>query len=282
MPSSTCRRLPSSMILIVGLLIATGCGKSADSEPKPAPPPGPIAAVDPAKDKDSKVKPPRPDKADFTFSSVDFRKECLTDLAAARTKYKDKWIELTGPITDVGHRSGDRPFINLKGAFDPKRGDDFIPVTCFIAEKEPWKKYSPRQIVKIIGKYNDFSTSDTYLVEGAVIKAEADPSTVLSAEQLAKECTADFDGTVAKYKDKYIILSGEITGKESNEAGAPSLYMKTDGKTKVIASVTAFDKDLVATWKAGQKVTVIGRFDFNSERREIFLSLSMPREGPTE
>jgi hypothetical protein len=271
---------------MVGLVIITGCGKPPDSAPQhSAPqrpsPPGPIAAVDPAKDKKAEPKaPPRPDKAEFKFSSVDFGKEFIADAKTAKAKYKDKWIELSGPVTGVGHRSGDRPFVDLKGPFDPKRGDDFKSISCFIAEKEPWKKYSPQQPVKIFGKFNDFGTNDMYLVEGVVVEAGADPSLVLSAEQLAKECTADFDGTVAKYKDKYIILSGEIIGKESNDAGAPTLQLKADGKTKVFASLTAFDKELVADWKAGQKVSVVGQFILNLKAGEVYLYHCMPREGP--
>jgi hypothetical protein len=111
-----------------------------------------------------------------------------------------------------------------------------------------------------------------------VIEASPSGAAILTAEQLAKESTADDKAIETKYKDKHIIISGEIVARQDEERGAPpSFELKGDGKTKV--SCGAWDKDPFAGWKAGQKVELIGQLAPFQSKGEVALFACFPRSA---
>jgi hypothetical protein len=146
-----------STFAVVAILVAMGCGKEQEAPravtaPKAATP-EPVAKK--VEDKPREPAPPaRPAKADFTVSAVELCNEYKKDRAATDAKYKDKWIEVSGDLSNFGVLPGERHFVALEGRADPATSKEFgLKVMCQKVEKEPWKRYARPQKLKVLGKW---------------------------------------------------------------------------------------------------------------------------------
>jgi hypothetical protein len=209
----------------------------------------------------------------FSLTAKEFSDEYKKDKAAAKEKYKDKVIELTGVVDSFGKDGSGGAHVMLVAA------DVLDRVFCVTAEEEPWSVVVPGQKIKIKGKWPEFSVSPALI---ACVFVETGPyqPTVLTAEQLAKEYESDPEAATKKYGEKYLVLTGEIAAKEYNSAGAAGIVLKTDGKVKVNCSFTAFDKESTKSWKVGQKVKVIGQYTLNFGKEEVGLYFCLPFKKP--
>jgi hypothetical protein len=266
---------PGAAVLFSLLLV--GCGGETEKTKPQSNAVSRNKDKDKDKSKDGWVKdkhPDKPRKPDVSLASTAFGQEFKTDREAAKAKYQRKYIELEGEITGVGRKSANEAYLTLEG---PK--DDLIGVTCFTKDREPWNKYSPGQKVKLQGDWPEFAITAS-LIDCTIVEAGPNPAPVLTAEELAKESSADAEATIKKYDKKWLVLSGEIVGKETNDVGAATLELKGDGKTKVRASFTAFEKDITDPLKVGQKVELLGQFTLNFGKGETKIYFCMLRGAP--
>jgi hypothetical protein len=242
-------RAARAAIVVLASLLVTGCGNEVRKPPAAQP--------------QEKVR----------LASAEFGEEYQADRKAAEAKYRGRLIELEGEIKAMGRNASKSAYISLEGA-----EDDLIGVMCFTADSKPWKKYVPGQKVKIRGQWAEPSATAT-LNECVVVEAGPNPAPALTAEQLAMEYSADLPATIKKYDKKYIFLSGEIVGTETNDAGAVTVELKGDGQTKVTCAFTALDRDLAEPLKVGQKVDLIGQFTLNFGKGEAKIYFCMPRDN---
>jgi hypothetical protein len=232
------------VLLCVAGLVTAGCTRVS---PPPAPPEEKVLPR-PVKD------PAPPDVTDtppkFTLTADELAREYQKDRAAADKKYDGAVIEVSGEVSMVGtNLAGDAlVFLNDR-------------LTCATVDKEPWASVSKGQKVTIKGAW--LQSRGSASLEGCVIVEKGpNPATVLTAEQLAAEYAAGRQAAINKYKEKYLIVTGEVVTKDENRAGAPVLRLKGTDKVSVDCGFTADDeaKKAVEPLAAGHKVKVIGLF----------------------
>src|SRR5262249_20976725 len=153
---------------------------------------------------------------------------------AATTRYKGKIVELKGV---VDHPSDD-PYCKL-GYIYLKIKNGGLGPRCALDDPAPWLKVGPGCTIKLRGVVPDFGLSgDLY----PCVIVESSPNTCLeiTAVQLAKEFAADKKAAEDKYRDRCLIVEGELTGKEPSkidEGRFIYLNLKGDGAVGVRAYV---------------------------------------------
>src|SRR5207244_2918771 len=109
-----------------------------------------------------------------------------------------------------------------------------------------------------------------------------------SSEDLAKECTKDWEAATEKYHQLYLIVEGEVIGKESvyndiiKSVKYVELSLKGDGKKKVLCRFNDSDaQEEVRPVKAGMHVKVFGWYYRSSQGKDyVFLALCFLVEPP--
>ena len=256
----TARPLPLVLLLLV---LVSGCGQ------EPAPRPAAPQAL-PAKDA---ALPPRPDAS---MTSIAFAESYAADRDGALDRYQGKVLELKGLITGMGRTIDKRAQLTLQGAPGALLG-----VMCFTIEPEPWKTYAPGQEVKLVGRFTAQSGAAS-LLDCMVVEAGKIAIASLTAPQLAHEYIENRDDTVRKYDEKYLIVTGEVVQKETNDAGAVQLDLKGEDKTIVRCTFTASEKAVADAVKVGQKVSILGEFTLNLAAGEVKLYSCFLRAAPQE
>lgn len=237
-------RFSYATLLLAALFVAAGCGTRTTEEIKG--PTGQDKAGNP-KDPDLTSVAPK-----FTMTAVEFGEEYKKDKKAADEKFKNEVIELSGKVVLFGRNIGGQSYLSLEF---PK---EITGIMVFPTEKEPWAKVSPGQQIKVKGKYPEFSISPS-LLHCVLTEVGNNPAPALTADQLAKEFTADKEATKKKYDDQWLIIEGEMIDTGTSKSGTLMLRMKGTDKMAVECFFPPDFKDDVAKLKAGQKVKVIGK-----------------------
>lgn len=205
--------------------------------PKPVPPPSPTPTVPPAAQVDDLLKA----KPDFTMTAKQLNDE-FKDSSAFLKKYDNKVIEITGPV---------RMYNSTR---ELVLGPEINVFLC--GEPYAVAKAMPGQTVTLRGRCD----TNYGISMWSIVRVEDDPPPTLTAEQLAKEYTADKDGTNNKYRGKYLVLTGAIQ-KVEKEVGT-NIYLTPAGQKP---EVTCFFGVLEAQaaekagWlKTGQAVRILG------------------------
>jgi Leucine-rich repeat (LRR) protein len=209
----------------------------------------------------------------FSLSAEKFSEEYKENRNAAEEKYKGKVVELTGVVKSMGRNIADDSYISLEA------GKVLFGVMCVTADAEPWAKVAPGQKVKLKGKWPEFSVGAA-LIYCVFLDTGKYEATALSAEQLAKEYVADPEATTKKYKDKYLVISGEVMDRDFNSAGAASITLKVDSKVRVKCHFTAFESKQTRSLKVGQRVKAIGQYTLNFDKDEVGLYFCLPITQP--
>jgi hypothetical protein len=260
----------SSVALLVAL-VAAGCGRKDQAPTNPASPP--VTGGAPEKKKEPAKLP---DKADVVLDAAPWHAEFKKDAKAAKEKYKDKVIELSGVVDSVS----DDPYDNVGYVF-LKVENDILGVRCATTDKKPWIKVSPGSKVKVRGKVPEFGLpADLFSVE--IVEAGPNPGVVISAAQLAKEYAADRKAATEKYNDKWAYLDGEVAEKTSSEFCKVLLKLKGEGGITVNCCCGGgSNQKPYEAIKAGSKVKMFGRlsmFDKPTDK-EVFLNMSVLTEA---
>src|SRR5947207_99968 len=124
-------------------LAAPGCSK------KEGPP---VKGSPPAAEGGQKESPPQAlGKADVTVTPAAWHAEFKKDPEAAKAKYKDKVVEMSGEVTGV------RPDpYGAVGIMDLDVPNDAFGVKCMLADLKPWTKVSAGSKVDVFGQLSVF------------------------------------------------------------------------------------------------------------------------------
>jgi hypothetical protein len=114
------------------------------------------------------------------------------------------------------------------------------------------------------------------LIYCVIVDKGESPAVVISAEDLAKEFSANPEETSKKYDKKHLILTGEVTDREFNSAGAAAVILKGHDKIPVKCHFSAFEKGVAKSMKVGNKVKLVGEYTLNFGNDDVNLYLCMP------
>jgi hypothetical protein len=193
---------------------------------------------------------------DFTLTAEDYLKEWKQDPKAADAKYTGKIVEVSGAVANVGPGPGS-PQVELSGG-----SDGSAHLLCLTAEKEPWARVAPGQTIKIKGKQSHVLAPQVQ--DCQPVELGPGGPVPISAKDLAAEYAKDRAGTNARYKGKYLLVTGEVAAKDESYPNV-QVQFKTGGDTKVVCHVDSLRYgDKV---KAGQPLTVVGEFMYLKEPR---------------
>ena len=259
----TARRLPP---LLFVLLLVAGCGEETPKRPP--------SRVIPAKDAGSPL-PARP-RPDVRMTSSAFAETYAADRAQAFLLYEGKWLELSGKVTGMGRGIDKKPHVTMQGA-----PDKLLGVICYTVDPQPWKTVTPGQDVKVVGRFTAESGAAA-LVDCVVTEAGKIAIPSLTAAELAHEYIDNRDATVRKYDEKYLIVTGEVVQKETNDAGAVQLDLKGEDKMVIRCTFAPSEKDAAEALKAGEKVSVLGEFTLNLAPGQVKLYSCFLRPPPAE
>src|SRR4051794_16467528 len=250
------------------LLSGPGCGPGKEGDKDKGVPGKQGGKADPG-------APPKADlaraKADVTMDAESWHAEWAKGIEAASNKYKGKIVELSGV---VDHPSDD-PYCKV-GYIYLKIKSGGIGPRCALDDPAPWLKVGPGCTIKIKGVVPEFGSAGS-LYPCIVVESSPNTCQEITAVQLAKEFAADKKAAEDKYRDKWLIVVGELTGKEPSkidEGRFIYLILKGDGGVGVKAYVphnTDERKKANDDLKSGQKIKVCGeaRLDLNGKDLQI-------------
>lgn len=183
-----------------------------------------------------------------------FAAEVKKDEKAAAQKYKGKTIEMSGRVAGVARGFGGDVFISL-----PSETAGILGVSCFLKDKNVFGKVVKGQEVTVRGRYPEFQIG-TQIAGCVVVQKGPNPALTYTAEQMAREWATDKAAAVKKWRDKPIIVSGEVVDTKDHDVGTTSVFLRAGDGKRVDCGFTAFEKDLAGKYKKGEKATIVGEF----------------------
>jgi hypothetical protein len=182
----------------------------------------------------------------------DFRKNAK----AVNQKYKEATLEVSGTVLHVGKSVTGTGYVELRA------GNDYSGLTCYTKEKQPWGQFAPGQEVKATGKWPAFAAVAS--LEDCTVEAVGkSPARTYSAEELANECQADLRRAGDKLRDATLTVTGVVTETKLEPASSfTQVTLKGSDKAKVLVRLLPSEKDFAAGLKAGDSLTVVGRFAY--------------------
>jgi hypothetical protein len=179
------------------------------------------------------------------LTAKELGEEFKKDESATWKKYDGKVVELSGTCDGCGRPTPDKAYVSIK-----ELGPEFPIVSV---DKEPWKKYAREQQLTIRCKVRGEGRG---LWNGEVIDAGPNPSISVTAEEVAKEATENWEAAFKKYEVKPIVLQGKVVGKHPDSPWY-IIELVGDGKTKVTCGFdSTAEKNVVAAIQPGQIVRV--------------------------
>jgi hypothetical protein len=237
------RRVAPICIAVV-MLLHSGCGRQ-EGEPNTRP-----------------AMPPKPggsnDRGIVSMTSMDFAEEYEKDPKGSNAKYKGKTIELSGVIASVSQAAMHRT-VFLEGGKETLTVEGVTITTtkigpqCLMVDPAPWRKHPPGQRVKLRGMC--LGGSPPTLDRCTVVEVGETRTPKLTAEEIAREYTADYTAATRKYHNKHLILRGVVVAKRVNIDGV-IVELRGDGKKKVECNYDV--SDFGASVAVGDTVSLFG------------------------
>lgn len=262
----------SRLIALVGsfglLITLSGCGKQ-DGESTSAADKGTKSGKDgkSAPKADDREKAAATAEPAFTFKADEWVKEWKKDVAAAKSKYGKKVVQLTGVVEVVlPDPQGNYGLVKIKD------GDDNL-FLCNMIDREPWWKVSEGSKVTVKGTASAES-KDGDLLDAVFVDAGKNPALSVTAVDLSKEYAGNKDSAKKKYDDMWVIVEGEL---QETKPANNQLVIKGEGPVKIVCSFAgnAIDKERMDAVKAGQTVKVVGKAAMPGSGNEIALKYCM-------
>jgi hypothetical protein len=262
-------RLILGGVFLAALLCGPGCGQGKEAEKEKGVSGKPSEKTDPG-------VPPKADLARATAAVAtaadSWHAEWKKDREAAAKKYKGKIVELSGVVD----HPGDDPYCRV-GYIWLKIKKDAFGVRCALDDPAPWLKVGPGCTIKIKGVVPEFGL-DGDLYPCVIVESSPNTCQEITATQLAKEFAADKKAAEEKYRDKCLIVEGELTGKEPSkidEGRFIYLTLKVDGAVGVKGYVANNSEELRKAndgLKAGQKLKVCGKAGLDLAGKNVEIS----------
>jgi hypothetical protein len=208
-------------------------------------------------------------KAHFSLNAEPFAKEFTADQEIAKSKYEDKVVELTGKVNDVSGFYGTRIVTVIIG----RVGVSGTFIQCFLAPEYKAKglHLSINQKVRITG---GFECAPVYIVLGNCKLEELSKSEILHIRSgdLIKEFSKDPKAATEKYRDQWVIVSGEVEDLPQ-DGGFYKAKLKGDGKKWIsVTFAPPWQSDEQSFLKKGQMVRLRGQFPLQfTDNKEIAL-----------
>ena len=238
------------LVLFLAAGLVQGCQPPAA---KPAPTGAAPGAPSAAAADDKSLADAKPD---FTFTATAWHDEFKKDEGAARTKYLDKVIELTGVVDSVLDQQAapGLPALSMVHLEVPK---DSLGVRCDCTPPDLWKTVMPGSNTTVRGKYTVNSRLKGELFPCVVVKTDSKPVTVTAAA-LAAEVEKDPKAADGKYSKKWIFVSGKLKSTEVDKNGVHSVTLEGSDKVTISCGVPEDDAKPLKLLKPGQAVKVFG------------------------
>ncbi len=140
-------------------------------------------------------------------------------------------------------------------------------VNCPVGDRNHWSKVFPGQTVTLWGTA-PASIYDPKLFVWNIKSVTGPEPAKMTAEEFVKAYMADREATETKYKDKCIILTGEVAEPEMREKDVVGFSLSLKEKKPLLACHVAGSRGekesalVKRVAKAGQKVTVVVKFDW--------------------
>jgi hypothetical protein len=206
--------------------------------------------------------------ADLTLTADELGKEQKNGVAATKTKYKGKVIELTGGVCGINRILSLCPILTLR-----VKGET-VRLSIWMIEGNPWDKVLPGQVVKIKVMYGP-QPGRADLLGGPIREVTGTPNPSITAEELAKAYAADEAAAEKKYGSPNadaLLLTGEIVeGTQVNSVGLPEFVLKTGSKLEVSCQM---DRESARGLERGMRVKLIGKclgFEFFKPKEVVRL-----------
>jgi tRNA_anti-like len=197
-----------------------------------------------------------------------FAKEVKKDWKAASTKYKGKLIEMTAVVDDVARNASGDVFLSL-----PSKTAGALGVCCFMKDRRAFGRILKGQKVTVRGRFPDLEFG-VQILNCDIVKQGPSPALAYSADNFVAEWTKDEKAAEAKWRNKLLAITGEITAVTKDDL---TTVVTLKAKLPVECNVTLFEKDLVSKLKKGMKVTIVGEFrDPESKEKGPGLGFAIP------
>jgi hypothetical protein len=198
-------------------------------------------------------------KPDITTTAEQLAKEFLADQKAAEAKYKDKVIEISGPVTQLIFE-GDKAVVNLKGAKKDEKDIPGVSFNCALqgGYRDAGARLGKDQKVQVVGKYHMTFASVVQLYDCTIKELEPSKTLQVTAEALAEEFQKDAKAAHEKYKDQWVLITGEVLDLPSRDG---FYFAKLKGKDPVSIRVTLAGSEQKSLQKS-QTVTLHGEGTF--------------------
>jgi tRNA_anti-like len=249
-----CLRFPLGALSCLALLglVAAGC-------------------TSPVPNTSNNPQPGDPTGKTFTLTADELGAELAKDRNVTDNKYRGSAIELSGVVKLAGAGDQGRGTVILECAADPNG--------LIVSTKDPevWAKVFPGQKVKLKGNYSE---GRLVLYDCDVVDKGENPVPTLAADKFAAEFVADEKAAAAKYRNKPLLIAGEVVGVKKGDGGAPTVQLKGEGNFRVDCVMVPYLGKPEAL-QAGQQVKVLGRFGVVLPKEAVLLeSCKAMQESP--
>jgi hypothetical protein len=152
-------------------------------------------------------------KPDFAMDTDSWQAEWQKDREAARKKYGGKIVELSGvvesprddPYGEVGYI-----YLKVKAPGGIQR--------CTLDDRAPWLRVGPECTIKIRGIVVSKGGIDGDIHDCVIVESSPNTCIEITAADLAKDFANDIQAANRKYKNKLVIVRGELVSKAPSEA----------------------------------------------------------------
>lgn len=207
-----------------------------------------------------------------SFTAEQFHAMVTADADAAKQKYGDKVIELTGKIMSMGVYSDSVALVTLDGN----------KAACFVSDPQPWLHFGEGQKVQVRGTYSRRIVG-VGLERCRLTAVDESPLIHRSAKELAAEFKKDLSTASDKYDKQQFVVTGKVARIERDKLGPTEIFF--EGAEGVSVSC-AFAYDLerrLRDVKEGQQFCCYGTFlKIFGSKEEVGLISGLPIEMPAE
>jgi hypothetical protein len=269
-------------------LAGCGCGSKAESGQAAAPDePAKGASAEAAEESDGSAQQTEPQSGDetteedaaveaplprdvevFSLTAEEFFREHRRNRTATVQKYQDGVVELKGVVGIVERDVGGAPMVSLQAMDDP------VGVKCLTKDPQPWAQVAPGQEVTVRGRVPDFDVGPT--LEDCRLTAQTfSPAVKIDAEKLAAEAAADPVAAMAKYRDKHVVIRGQVAEKREEQDGSTRVVLAGQGEIRVVCRFPPFEKPRADALQAGGPLRALGRCKGMPQPGEVLLEFCL-------
>ena len=256
------RTIPTLSCLLLLALASPGCDKPAADKPAADKPAG--GGATPAGRAERKVHKLTPEAYVAEYGSN------LGE--AARRKYGDGLVELTGTVARVGVNFAGDPVVDLLAGPPGPGGTQPPAVNCYTTAPEPWATLARGQAVTLRGRMHHMPNAN--LDQCAILDPGPSTAVAATAPELATAYAGDRAAFNAAHAQKDLVVTGTVVERKDADTGV-TLYLTGTDAVRVRCSFSGIDSiaAAVAPVKVGQRVKLTAEmYPANQTDTEVILT----------